>query len=249
MKGLVSSSRLFLKRNGSTILTTVGAVGVVTTTVLAIKATPKALMLLDDAKKEKGEELTNLEKIKVAAPIYIPTVVSGLSTVTCIFGANYLNKRQQASLISAYALLDNSYKEYKKKVKELYGEEIDDDITEHIAQDKYEKTEVKNDETLFYDALSEQFFKSTLVKVKEAEYNLNRDIHLQGWAELKDFYKYLNIEPVEGTEALGWSEGLNYEAYWQAWIDFDHRKVTMDDGTEYTIISMWQEPYMEWDEY
>ncbi len=247
MKGLVGKSRLFFKRNGSTILTIIGAAGVVTTTVLAIKATPKAVLLLEEAKKEKGEELDILEKVKVAAPIYIPTVVSGLSTITCIFGANYLNKRQQASLVSAYALLDNSYKEYKNKVKELYGKEIDDDITEHIAQDKYKERDIKNDEVLFYDKLSGQFFTSTLVKVKEAEYYLNREIHMAGWAELNDFYEYLDMDNYEGGEALGWSEGGNLARYWQAWIDFTHSKAILEDGTEYIIVEMFQEPYLEWD--
>lgn len=249
MRSLVPSSRLFLKRNGSTILTVVGAAGVVATTVLAIKATPKAVLLLEEAKKVKGGELTNLEKIKVAAPIYIPTIVSGLSTVTCIFGANYLNKRQQASLISAYALLDNSYKEYKNKVKELYGEEIDDEIKEEIAKSKYEETEVKSDEKLFYDELSGQFFTSSLFKVSEAEYYLNRDIHMRGWAELNDFYEYLDIDNFEGGEALGWSEGGNLARYWQAWIDFTHRKAVLEDGTEYIMVSTFQEPYVEWDGY
>lgn len=48
----------FVKKYGSTILTTLGVVGVIGTTVAAVKETPKALMLLNEAKKEKGEELT-----------------------------------------------------------------------------------------------------------------------------------------------------------------------------------------------
>jgi hypothetical protein len=249
MNGLLKTSKMFIKRNASTILTVVGGAGVITTTVLAVKATPKALTLLEEAKKEKGEELTVLEKVLVTTPTYIPTVVSGMTTLACIFGANMLNKRQQAALMSAYALLDNSFKEYKVKVNELYGEDANDQIKEEIAKDKYKKTEIKNDEVLFYDEFSNQFFTSTLVKVKEAEYILNRDIHTLGWAELKLFYNYLGIENVEGSEALGWSEGGNYEAYWQAWVDFNHRKAVLDDGTEYTIITMFQEPYVDYENY
>lgn len=100
----------FWHRNVSTVLTCLGSVGLVATTVLSIKATPKALQLIEEAKEEKGEELTKWEKVKVAGPKYIPTVLVGVSTLVCIFGANVLNKRQQASLISAYALLDESYK-------------------------------------------------------------------------------------------------------------------------------------------
>lgn len=249
MKGLVRSSQLYLKRNASTILTVVGGAGLVTTTVLGIKATPKALSLIDNAKKEKGEELTKLEKVKVAAPVYIPTMVSGAATLACIFGANILNKRQQAGLISAYALLDNSYKEYKAKVGELYGEDADERVEEEIAEDKYEKAEIKDNEQLFYDDFSRRYFTTTPEKVMHAEYSINRDIHMRGWAELNEFYEHLGIDDFEKYSALGWSEGGNYEMYWQAWVDFTHRKTTMDDGTEYTIIYMYSEPYIGYEDY
>lgn len=249
MKGLVRSSQLYLKRNASTILTVVGGVGVVTTTVLAVKATPKALLMLEDAKQEKGEELTKLEKVQVAAPAYIPTVISGAATLGCIFGANILNKRQQAGLMSAYALLDNSYKEYKAKVEELYGENSNQQIQDKIAKDKYEEVEIKNDEILFYDEYSKQYFKSNLVKVAQAEYNVNRNIHMRGWAELNEFYEDLGIDNYEQYSALGWSEGGNYEYYWQAWVDFTHSKKVMDDGTEYTVITMFEEPYVSYEDY
>lgn len=247
MKGLVRSSQLFIKRNSPTILTVVGGVGVVTTTVLGIKATPKALLMLEDAKQEKGEDLTKLEKVKVAAPVYIPTMVSGVATLTCIFGANVLNKRYQASLISAYALLDNSYKEYRDKVVDEYGDDADNKIKDEIAKDKYEEIdigEIKEDEVLFYDEFSKRFFTASLLRVSQAEYFVNRDIQMRGWADLNEFYDYLDVDPIEGGDALGWSEGGNLAHYWQDWVDFNHTKKHMDDGTEYIKISTIQEPYM-----
>ena len=243
MKGLVRSSQLYLKRNGSTILTVLGGVGVVSTTVLAIQATPKALSLIDSAKKKKGEKLTELEKFKTAAPVYIPTVLSGVATLGCIFGANILNKRYQSSLISAYALLDNSYKDFRAKVVDLYGDDANNEINESIAKDKYEKTDVDENEVLFYDAFSKRYFTSSLVTVSRAEYYINRDINMRGWAELNEFYEYLDIDPIEGGDALGWSEGGNLARYWQGWVDFNHSRKVMDDGTEYISISSFQEPY------
>ena len=115
--------RLFAKRNASTVLTCLGGVGVVATTVLAVKATPKALQLIEEEKQKKGEELPKWEVVKTTGPKYIPTVLMGVSTLAFIFGSNILSKRKQASLISAYALLDESYKKYRRKVIELYGEE------------------------------------------------------------------------------------------------------------------------------
>lgn len=247
---LIRRSRAFLKRNSSTILTCVGAAGVVVTTVSAVKATPRALYLLEEAKREKGEELTKWEVVKATGPVYIPTVLLGVSTISCIFGANTLNKRYQASLISAYTLLDSSYKDYKKKVEDLYGEQVDNKIKAEIAKDRYEDpVELGEDEELFYDEFSERYFNATKYDVQQAEYRLNRDIQMQGWASLNDFYEYLDIDPIESGDALGWSEGGNFARYWQSWMDFNHHKVVMDDGLECTILSFFSEPYLEYESY
>ena len=240
--------QLFFKRNGSTILTCIGGVGVVTTTVLAVKATPKAVKLLDQAKEEKGEELTKLEMVKIAGPSYIPTIMTGVTTLACIFGSNVLSKRQQTSLIGAYTLIDNSYKGYKNKVKELYGTEGSDQVRDEIAKDTYEAQQIKvsDDKELFYDEFSGQYFESTKADVINAEYRLNRDIQTQGWAILSDFYNMLGVDYDDGG-ILGWSEGGNLARYWQSWIDFSHTKVEMDDGLECTIITIFCEPYANYE--
>ena len=164
MNKLLQHSKLFVKRNGSTILTCAGCAGVVLTSVMAVKATPKAIRLLEAAEKEKGEKLTKLEAIKVVGPSYIPAIVIGVSTIACIFGANILNKRQQAALMSAYALLDNTYKDYQKKVEELYGDDANDQVKAEIAKDKYVDDEVTltdDNKQLFYDEFSGRYFEST----------------------------------------------------------------------------------------
>ena len=248
MNGLLKKSQLFVKRNASTMLTITGGVGVITTTVLAIKATPKALTLLEEAKTEKNE-LTKLETVKTVAPVYIPTIISGVTTLACIFGANMLNKRQQAALMSAYAFIDTSYKDYRKKTQELYSEDADNRIKEEIAKDKYEKSKVEYDKILFYDCFSEQYFESTLPEVTSAEYEINRNIHMRGWAELNEFYERLGIDNFDKYEAFGWSEGGNYEMYWQGWVDFNHSKITLDDGTECISIIFMSEPYIGYEDY
>lgn len=261
MSNLLHHSKLFIKRNASTILTYAGAAGVVTTAVLAVKATPKAMVLLDVAEDEKGEDLTKLEKVKVAGPAYIPSVVVGVSTITCIFGANVLNKRQQASLISAYALVDSSYKDYKKKLKELYGEEAHQNIVNEIAIEKAEdmwiaggyfatncdlSAEYNDGEPkLFYDEHSNRYFEATIEQVMAAEYHLNRNYILRGYAYLNEFYNFLGIEENEYGSVLGWAP-LDEGMYW---IEFNHRKMAMKDGTEFYIIEMPYEPRYDFFEY
>lgn len=249
MNGLLNKSRIFVKRNSATILTCVGAAGVIATTVTAVKATPKAMILLEKAKEEKGEELTKVETVKIAAPVYIPTMVLGVSTLACIFGANILSKKGQASLMSAYALVDSSYKDYRKKVDELYGEEAGTQVRAEIAKDKYneEPIQVKDGRILYYDMYSQQYFESTPFEVQLAEYELNKTLMIEDGVYLNDWYRYLGIDQLEQGFDFGWTVGANMEAYWQTWIDFKHEKVVMDDGLECIIISFEQDPFPDFE--
>ena len=167
MNNLVNVSKSFLKRNASTILTCIGAAGVIATSIAAVKATPKAEILLREAEEEKGENLTTLEKIQIAGPAYIPSLLIGASTIACIFGANVLNTRQQATLMSAYGLLDTSYKEYSKKVKELYGEEADNKVKEEVTKEHYTEIPetIPEGKQLFFDFKTLNYFESTMDEV------------------------------------------------------------------------------------
>jgi hypothetical protein len=251
MNKLLESSKKFIKRNGSTILTCVGSVGVVATTVMAVKSTTKAVKLLEQAEVQKEEPLTVLEKIKVAGPSYIPVVLVGVSTIACIFGANVLNKRQQASLLSAYALLDNSYKEYKKKVTELYGEDADAHVRSELAKDAYKESDVEYEDNklLFYDEYRQEYFNATMEDVLQAEYILNRDFSYHGYATLNDFYDLLKLPRTDYGEVLGWNSYMLQEYQWYSWIEFYHRKVELEDGMECYIIEIVTDPVPDFEEY
>lgn len=249
MNNLLRGSKLFVKRNASTILTSVGGVGVVATSVLAVKATPKAMVLLEQAREEKGEELTKLEVVQAAGLVYIPAVLVGVSTIACIFGANVLNKRQQAALTSAYALLDSSYKEYKNKVKDIYGEEGEKEIREKIAEDHYEEMPDEDDgKQLFYDEYSQRFFKATNETVLRAEYLVNKEVTTNYYATINELYGYLGLEKTDGGDAIGWSSSQMYEMYWSDWVDFWHEKCELEDGTEYFTIH-YTDPFPDFEDY
>lgn len=251
MNNLLSKSQTFLKRNSATILTVMGAAGVVATTVTAVKATPKALLLLEQAKEEKGDDLTTVEKVKIAGPAYIPTVVLGVSTIACVLGANVLNQRNQASLMSAYALVDRSYKDYRKKVDELYGTEAGEQVRAGIAKDNYEENQVEvvDGERLYYDFYSGRYFNATPATVKRAEYELNRTLMLDDGVFLNEWYQHLDLEPLEHGWNFGWAACANSDMYWQTWVDFNHEKTVMEDGLECIIVSFNQEPYPDFEDY
>lgn len=252
MDGLLHHTKKFYRKHGSTVLTVMGGAGVIATTVTAVKATPKALSLLDNAEKEKGEELTKTEKIKIAGPSYVPSILIGSATLACIFGANILNKRHQAALVSAYTLVDSSFKEYKRKVTELYGEDANKEVTRKIVEDRYEDYEPEEENSnvkLFFDNYSMRYFESTMENVLRAELELNKRIAVNSGAYVNEFYELLDIPQTDYGAAVGWSQAILSDMYWDYWLDFDHDEVVMDDGLECCIISFRHEPVIDFEYY
>lgn len=263
-EGLIKKTGKALKKASPTILSIFGAVGVVTTVVLAVKATPKALEQIEGAKeiknRENGENLTRMERIAACWRCYIPATATGIATIACILGANVLNRRQQASLASAYALMNRSYSDYKRQVKEIYGEDAHKKIMSSLATEKVDSDHVikapgimgesslefedaDEEERLFYDSFSGRYFTSTISKVLQAEYHLNRNFAINGGEiPLNHFYELLGIAGIPEGGSIGWF--VNDDMYW---VDFDHSKVILEDGLECYIIDMVYTPGVEQD--
>lgn len=239
MKGeMIKKLSKHLKASSPTILSCIGIVGVVATAATAVQATPKALLLIEEATEEKGEILTKLETIRVAGPCYIPSVLIGFGTIASIAGANILNGRKQAALTSSYIFLDRSFKEYRKKVDELFGENADKFVESAVVHDRYEESEFtpKGEKLIFYEEHYGKFFERTMLEVQDAEYLLNRKLATDGEASLNDFFDFLGLPEMEIGDSLGWSQQLICDFFNPAWIDFEHELTTMDDGMECYII-------------
>ena len=236
----MNKMEVFFRKHSSTILTVVGSAGVVATTVLAVKATPKALALMEEAKEEKGDELTALETAKVAWKPYVPATIVGVSTIACIFGINHLSTRNQASLMSAYALLDSSYKEYREKVEELYGDGSDVNVKQEIVKAKYGKLEDVYEEEgteLFFDYEGCRWFWSTIEEVEEAEYKFNQQLTMSGFGCVNEFYDLLGLEHTDAGFQLGWSSFENDALYGLDSFKVNLEKTEMEGGMECWIMT------------
>ena len=207
-----------------TLLTVLSAAGVGITAVMAVKNTPKALAVLQDAETEKGSALRFREKVIIAAPVYIPAILVGTATISCIFGGHILNQRQQTALISAFALLDASYREYREHVAALYGRDTDLEIRGRIAEEHQKTAEMQNgnERVLFFDEYSNRYFWRSMLEVVDAEYHFNRNLALRGYAELNEFYEFLGLKPTEYGLEVGWNLCMGPEIYGYEWVDFDH---------------------------
>lgn len=255
------NARLFIKRNSATILSFMAVAGVVATAVTTARATPKAIAALENERNNKGGKLTVVEKAKTAIPIYIPPIVTGTATIMCILGSNVLNQHSQASMVSAYALTNQAYQDYRQKVRDMYGEETDHKIIEAIAVDKAEHMHVtasylcgdcdtsleenSSKPVLWYEEYSKRFFEASLEQVLTAEYHVNRNYILRGYNVLNELYDFLGLEPTDFGNEMGWiptDEG-------EYWIEFNHRKAQLEDGTVFYILEMPFEPRLDYDEY
>ena len=237
----ISHAGRYLHKTLPTILTCVSAVGVVVTAVMAVKATPKALTLLDEAEKEKGEKLSALETVATAAPVYIPSAMAGLFTISCLFGANAVNQKRQASLAGALVMMERSFNEYREKARKIFGQDGDEQIRAEIAQDHFKETCIypyigveEQDSNapllVFYDEWSKRYFQRTLAEVQAAEYHLNRNYILRGYADLNEFYRFLDLPETDLGSKLGWSMDAAAEFYGYSWIDFEHKSMNLGDG-------------------
>ena len=126
--GLLRSG-YFLKRNAPTIMTVVGIGGSISSVIFAIKATPKAMQLIEERKKkEEKEKLTMLETVDTCWKVYTPTALTLVTAVGCVIGANCMNLKKQAALLGLYSAQGELMKDYKKKVIDAIGPEKEKEI-------------------------------------------------------------------------------------------------------------------------
>lgn len=226
----MNKTQMFLKANSPTLLTIIGSSGVIITSILAVKATPKALKLIEKAKEEKEKELTNYEIIQIAWKPYIPAFISCFTTILCIAGANYLNIKKQRNLVSAYMLLDNAFKEYRHKVRDNYGEEIDEEFGKDLVKKQLEDSDNIYKETLFFEFNSMRFFEANIHKVLEAECKAKIQFEKYEHLSLNDYYAYLGISPSPYGDALGWSKYQMKTEEHTDELEFNYERVVMTNG-------------------
>ena len=214
------------------IMTGIGIAGMITTTVLAVKATPKALMLIDSKKQEIFDELdpsevpdnnTNykdlqlkpIEVVKVAWKPYIPAVVTCVASVTCLIGASSVNAKRNAALATAYELSKTALTEYKEKVVETVGEKKEEIIREKVAQKKVDNNPVSKSEVimtgsgdvLFLEPVSMRYFKSDIENIRKIINDLNYRLTtgMEEYISLSELYDEIGLTHTAQSDDIGWN--------------------------------------------
>lgn len=218
LASIAKSVRTAMKKHSPEILTGIGIAGMITTTVMAVKATPKALILLEEKKDELDtDRLEPKDIIKTAWPCYIPAAVVGAISVFCLIGASSTNLRRNAALATAYTLSESTLKEYQEKVVETIGEKKEQSIRDSVSKDKMVKNPVREviltesgGNTICYDVLSGRYFKSDRDKITRVMNELNRQMRDEMHVTLNDFYYELGLDGTKMGDMLGWNIDKGY---------------------------------------
>lgn len=136
---------LLTKKHSPKILFAAGAVGIVGTVVLACRATlkmndvleqhEKALVEVDAVVSERSDVSTDTvtkakHKLQIKtgldiAKLYAPAVGLGVVSIAALTGSHIILDKRNGAVMAAYAGLDKAYKEYRKRVADTYGEDVD----------------------------------------------------------------------------------------------------------------------------
>lgn len=216
---VAKSVRTTVSKHSPEILTGIGIAGMISTTVLAVKATPKALELIEEKKLEEDtDELTPVETVKTTWKCYIPAAVTGATSIVCLIGASSVSAKRNAALATAYTISESALREYKNKVVETIGEKKEKEVRDAIAKDRVEKNPVEKKEivvtgngtTKCYDHHAGRYFYSSMDKLKKIQNEINDRLIKDSYISLNEFYYAIGLEGTEIGRRLGWriDEGL-----------------------------------------
>lgn len=207
------------KKHSPEILIGMGIAGAASSVIFAVKATPKAMILLEEKRQELGvEKLEAKEIIKTAAPVYIPTAVSFGVSVACIVGASSVNARRNAALTAAYTLSESTLRTYRDKVLETVGEDKEREIRQKAVIEQQQKTPEPQalvvssaaGQLKCFDSLSGRYFVSTKNEIDKAVNEFNRQLRDDMRISLNDWYDLIGLDTNKLGDMLGWDIERGY---------------------------------------
>ena len=244
-----------LRKSSPEILIVAGVAGTVVSAVMACKATLKAPDILAEAAEQKnkieeakaranrgelkeGQTYTDNDSYRDTAivirdtglkfiKLYGPSVALGVLSLTSIVASNNILRKRNVALAAAYATAEKSLKEYRSRVVERFGEQVDHElkhgikaveITEEVTDENGKTKKVKKTIDVIdpndYSGYAKIFDETNPYYEKDSEYNLmflrqqqqyaNDLLHANGMLFLNDVYKMLGFEPTRAGQVVGW---------------------------------------------
>lgn len=267
-----------LQKHSPEILVVVGVVGTVASAVMACKATTKISEILDDSKetidkihecvadetlaedysKEDSKKDLTIIYIQTGvklAKLYAPAIILGAFSITSILASNNILRKRNVALAAAYATVDKGFKEYRSRVVERFGEEVDRELKYNIKAKQFEKTIIDENGkkkkvkekvnvtdlnansgyTRVFDE-SNPYWENTpdynLSLLRAEQSHANNLLMARGYLFLNEVHERLGFQPTKAGQIVGWvynpdtPVGDNY-------VDFGIIESNRDLGDDY----------------
>ena len=273
---------LSLKKHSPEILVVAGVAGAVTSAVMACKATTKLSGILDESKKEINqiheyvdehgfsEEYTEDDSKKDLTivyahtglnliKLYAPSVILGALSIASILASNNIIRKRNMALAAAYAAVDSNFKDYRKRVIERFGKELDKELKYNVKEKEIEETVVdeNGEETVVkktvntatikgHSEFAKFFDEQSSCWSKDADYNLmflkrvqdqaNDKLATRGHLFLNEVYDMLDIPRTRAGAIVGWIYDKNREDS-DGFVDFGLYDNALNDEAKRLFIN------------
>lgn len=251
LKRSFSKTGLQIKKHSPEMLVIGGVVGVVGAAVMACKATTKLSEVMEESKKnietihnyveengfsdkyteedsKKDLAIVYAQSAMKVAKLYAPAVLVGTVSIAAILGGHNILRKRNVALAAAYTAVDKSFKEYRGRVIERFGKELDKELRFNVKAKEFEKTVTKEDGTeevvkeivnvadtnSLYSDYAKCFDDGCKGWDKDPEMNLmflrrtqdyaNERLKRRGYLFLNDVYEMLGIPHTKAGQVVGW---------------------------------------------
>lgn len=254
VNGVASKTVMKLKKHSPEILVVAGIAGTVVSAVLACKATTKVAEILDETKGTldtihegmetgaiNGQEYTTEDGKKDTvvvyaqtgmklAKLYGPAIILGTLSITSILASNNILHKRNVALGVAYAAIDKSFKEYRGRVIERFGEQVDTELKYGIKAKKFEEIEVdpetgkekkvkktvmvadpnlQSDYAVYFDSKSRNYetnpdYNRMFLKAQQAF--ANNKLQTRGHLFLNEVLDDLDLPRTPAGQIVGWTK-------------------------------------------
>lgn len=255
VSGVLNKSVMKLKKRSPEILIVAGIAGTVVSAVVACKATTKVNKIVEDTKNDIEKVYTAVETgvteagetysvedskkdltiiyaqtgVKLAK-LYAPAVILGTLSIASILASNNILRKRNVALGAAYAAIDKSFKEYRGRVIERFGEQVDTELKYGIKAKKFEEVEVdpetgkekkvkktvmvadpnlQSDYAVYFDSKSRNFetnFDYNRMFLKAQQQFANDKLQTRGHLFLNEVLDDLDLPRTSAGQIVGWTK-------------------------------------------
>jgi uncharacterized FAD-dependent dehydrogenase len=250
---IINNGKKKLTDNAPEVLIGMGLAGMLTSTIMAVKATPKAMDIIKEEEDYLNRDLTRAEKVKLTWKPYAPAAIGYCVSAALIIKANDVNNARSAMFAGAYKLSEKALLDYKDKVIETIGEEKEREISDKVIKDRYKTTAISRTQPaseiiygtgqcLCHDPLSGRYFNADMDKIRRVENDLNYRLMKENMVSLNEFYTELGMECTEMGFKYGWNidDGL---------IEVRFTSIITDDNKLCLVVSFARNPRLDFDQW